>query len=75
MYVYILVSVVSTAACLLVAAAVVVCLSTARRRGRAEHLRAVDRSAARAEQKCGKNMGALLRCKKHGLRMHFKHLF
>ena len=47
MYVYILVSVVSTAACLLVAAAVVVCLSTARRRGRAEHLRATDRCKKR----------------------------
>ena len=45
MYVYILVSVVSTAGCLLVAAALVVCLNTARRRGRAHHLRAVDRSA------------------------------
>ena len=46
-YVYILVSVVSTAACLLVAAAVVVCLSTARRRGRAQHLRATDRCKKR----------------------------
>ena len=51
-YVYILVSVVSTAGCLLVAAALVVCLYTARRRGRAHHLRAVDRSA-----KKGKSVG------------------
>ena len=64
MYVYILVSVVSTAACLLVAAAVVVCLSTARRRGRAQHLRAVDRSAEQSKS-----------VQKNSPRMHFKHLF
>ena len=47
MYVYILVSVVSTAGCLLVAAALVVCLYTARRRGRAHHMRATDRCKKR----------------------------
>ena len=70
MYVYILVSVVSTAGCLLVAAALVVCLYTARRRGRAHHLRAVDRSAV-SRASVWEKYGGPLRCKKHGIKMHF----